>query len=712
LLGEGVTLIDTPGLDDTERFRVQLTERAVQDVDAVLFLTKSGASYGQAEKDFVLSLLRKGTIKQLIFVVTQIDHTYEQHFREARDQGEEPEAITSRIKAERIRLRAEIESTFNELAVESGSASVDRYRDQLNSVEISFTSAENHRDYLRKDPVRFPIAPDDPGGMRDIKDTLYRILSTESRLAATKQVIHSGVATILKELVSVIDKRRSVVARLRSREVAESKLATFRLEFEQTGQRFSEVTRQDGAVLQTTLANRAEIEGHITEVIGLQADEVLTSYEIDDTGLHWRPRRGGRWGYMHELQTRVANRIFPTVAAELNKKTEAFGDFVDKFRIHLLTLSSEATETIARLEIGEELKFDIGANLESFLMDTLGSLQDLVEGEETQIVALLEEFVDEQVEEKLEAARENVTAILGRGTTVAQTAEIRAFYREVRSILRDALKEHARKRFADFARHLADQANAVPDKTLSEVGAQIEQTALNIRAAAEAAVAGQKEAFEQISGDLVYALSAARTEIFALLADESADRAETEPSEPVSVAHSLEVAIESIAANIQARATQFVQRHILQSGAKGWPWSGVFPSKYFRGAAQGWLIDPYLAKHHQRRNLDEFVMAVLANAKLKTLNVITREVSDFGADADRQYFDALDRDTFEKAGMRIVHKIDPEIHDRSFILDNGIVFKLGRGIDIYKPPTGLAVRDPSLRKVQSCEIDVFEPAES
>src|SRR4029079_11127254 len=79
LLGEGVTSVDTPGLDDTERFRVQLTERAVQNVDAVLFLTKSGASYGQSEKDFVLSLLRKGAIKQLIFVVTQVDQTYEQH---------------------------------------------------------------------------------------------------------------------------------------------------------------------------------------------------------------------------------------------------------------------------------------------------------------------------------------------------------------------------------------------------------------------------------------------------------------------------------------------------------------------------------------------------------------------------------------------------------------------------------------------------------
>ena len=79
-------------------------------------------------------------------------------------------------------------------------------------------------------------------------------------------------------------------------------------------------------------------------------------------------------------------------------------------------------------------------------------------------------------------------------------------------------------------------------------------------------------------------------------------------------------------------------------------------------------------------------------------------------DADKQYFDALDRDTFEKAGMRVLHKIDQEIHDRSFALDNGFVVKLGRGLDIYKPVAGLAARDPSLRPVRSCEIDVFEPA--
>src|SRR5262249_48221988 len=160
-----------------------------------------------------------------IFVVTQIDQTYDQHVREARDHDEEPDPIASRVAEERTRLQREIESTLNELAVETGSASVDRYRDQLNSVEISFTSAANHLDALRKDNVRFPLKPDDPGGMRDIKETLYRILSTESRLAATKQMIQNGVSAVLQDMLAIIEARRAVVAGLKSKEVAESKLA-------------------------------------------------------------------------------------------------------------------------------------------------------------------------------------------------------------------------------------------------------------------------------------------------------------------------------------------------------------------------------------------------------------------------------------------------------------------------------------------------------
>jgi hypothetical protein len=46
---------------------------------------------------------------------------------------------------------------------------------------------------------------------------------------------------------------------------------------------------------------------------------------------------------------------------------------------------------------------------------------------------------------------------------------------------------------------------------------------------------------------------------------------------------------------------------------------------------------------------------------------------------------------------------------RSFVLNNGYVFKLGRGLDIFKPAAGLASRDETLREVRVCEIDVFSP---
>lgn len=440
ILQEGVILVDTPGLDDTERYRVNLTERAVQGVDAVLFLTKSGASYGQAEKDFLLTLLRKGTVKQLVFVVTQVDQTYEQHVRQLKDLDEEPEPITVRISAERRRIRAEIEATLDELGGDAAAAFTSRYREQLNSVEIAFTSAANHRDHIRKDPVKHPIGVDDPGGMNAVKHTLFRILSTESRLAGTKRAIEQGTRAILQDMLSVIEKRRSVMAGVRNGEVAEEKLASFRAKFEQNGLQFAEMTRQASDVLKKQLLVQAKVGKHVSENIALLADSVLGSYETDDAGRHWKTRRSGHWGYMLDLQSRVANRIFPKVSEHLNDQTSEFSTFIDTFRAHLDKLSFDATRLIRELEIGDELQLDIGSNLEDFLADVLEKQQELVLAEEARIIALLEEFVDAEVEDKISEARERVANVLGRGTTVGQTNEVKVFYSQVRGILRGCLR--------------------------------------------------------------------------------------------------------------------------------------------------------------------------------------------------------------------------------------------------------------------------------
>jgi hypothetical protein len=106
-------------------------------------------------------------------------------------------------------------------------------------------------------------------------------------------------------------------------------------------------------------------------------------------------------------------------------------------------------------------------------------------------------------------------------------------------------------------------------RVLSEVGAQIERTSINIRAAAEAMVTGQKGDFERLSGALASAIGTARTEISALLDDDSDDEIRDEPAVLVPLpVPPPKMALGATFPDIQMRATNCVQRHTLKNNAK------------------------------------------------------------------------------------------------------------------------------------------------
>jgi hypothetical protein len=65
------------------------------------------------------------------------------------------------------------------------------------------------------------------------------------------------------------------------------------------------------------------------------------------------------------------------------------------------------------------------------------------------------------------------------------------------------------------------------------------------------------------------------------------------------------------------------------------------------------------------------------------------------------------KDLFHNFGVALSVRREPGLHDRFVVLDNGVLFKLGRGLDIYKPAIGLAAHRPASRKVRQTEIDVF-----
>lgn len=716
LLDEGVLLIDTPGLDDTERFRVTLTEKAVEDVDAVLFLTQSGVAYGQSEKDFMLTLLRRGTVKQLIFVITQVDKTYEQHRSAAEDNDEDPETLAQRIRREERRIRDEIDATLAELGNDDSPAMA-RYREQLGVVGLVFTSARKHRDWKDGKGVDHGIHKDDPGGIEGMKTQLLQLLSTESRLALVAHNIASGTKLALDDLLGVIANRRAALRDIKDGEVAEQRLATFRGEFESARKRFQSAAEADVEVLRKNLADSDKRNDHLIEAIGLLADKELGAFESSDVGKHWKTRRSGYWGYMHDLQGKVANRIFPRVQQLLSEMTSHFAVFVDHFEKHLSALSGSSRDLAAKLDLGETLPFDLTKTLSGSLGKSLAAANELIAAEEQRIISFLDDFVSDEVSDKISAAREKVSDIFGKGTTYHQSAEVRAFYSEVRNLLQDALTTHLRERASAFGSFLVVEADGVPRNALAEVDATLAGAEQDIKAAATAHIGGERETFERECDAIGAALESVVEQCGPLIepkdevSDATLETADTPPVVPAAVPPSIQTEGETTEGEwferIQSEATEALKRLTLKDGDTDWPFERIFDKGLVAGCAKVALIDPYLALPHQVRNLKEFVLVIAESAKPKELLVVTSSTWNEGTGANVRIMDEVCKDLFRSYGTSLSITVDPTIHDRYVVFGHGLLFKLGRGLDIYKPATGLASHRQASRKVRRTDIDVF-----
>ena len=181
----------------------------------------------------------------------------------------------------------------------------------------------------------------------------------------------------------------------------------------------------------------------------------------------------------------------------------------------------------------------------------------------------------------------------------------------------------------------------------------------------------------------------------------------TEPVVPIDSGPEL-VGETEWAQSAKQSATQLVARFDLQDGDNKWPWRKVFESRFIEGSERALLLEPYLSKPHQIRNLREFILSVAEATTLKHLHISTgAEYQDSPGDDSR--LRELARHLMEDKNIDLNWDRDKANHDRFVIFDTGAVFKLGRGLDIYKPSTGLAKSDPALRKVRKCEIDVFGP---
>jgi signal recognition particle receptor subunit beta len=716
ILKDGIELVDTPGLGDTERFRVSLTEQSVEDVDAILLLTKSGVAYGQEEKDFLLSILRKGSVKQLMIVITQVDQTYDQHVKAAKSDDDDPESIETRIKKEKRRIREEISRTLDELS--GADTSVTRaYLDQFSSVDILFTSVMAHRDFSKTGTSSVVLAKGDPGGLITFKNSLSNVLSTESRTSAAASHLLSQSKGALDSLAEVLEAKVSAIKNTKNGEEVERRLTSFRNQFNEICKGIETELKETFVTFKESTENRLLQQKNNIENITLKAEKELNKFRTNDVAKHWRTRRGSNWGYMFDLQSKVANRIFPSVQEMLESHVEDFSTYVRRHERKISKLTKEADIVASQLDLGQFSNFDIKKKLKESTASLLEHTEAQIIAEQDKIIKLLDSFVTEEVEEKITNKRRVVADIWGRGTTSTQQTQVNAFYDEIESILSEALVAHLTARNYSFASILLKAAEHAPKETFQEIDVQLESAISNLKQAAEMTLDGQKDQAEKLIKKIMSEVKSSTNSYQDLLSylstgrDQADDEFQSENAQPtfrLPEHYEPNDWTEKLLDECKVLFATFN----LKDGESGWPFSKILDSKFFLGSEKIRIVEPYLFKHHQLRNLKELLLQIVETSKPKLVEVFTFHPPLERLENNKQMFDELSKEVFKQHGITFDVSFHESLHDRFIFSDAGYIAKLGRGLDIYKPSAGLASHRQESRKVRACDITILKSTNS
>jgi hypothetical protein len=589
------------------------------------------------------------------------------------------------------------------------------YLEQFSNVEILFTSVQAHRDFKIGDTPGVALVAGDPGGLIAFRDSLAVVLSTESRLALAASQILGQSKGALDGLAEILEAKATAIRDTRNGEEVERRLSNFRIKFEEICRGIEKELKETFLTFKGSTELRLEQHSSSVENIVLKAEKELNKFRTNDVGKHWRTRRSSKWGYMYELQSKVANQIFPSVQIMLESHVEDFSSYVSRHERKISKLTKDAEAVATELELGQFSGFNIKKKLKETTAKVLEKTQEQIVNEQDQIIKLLDSFVTGEVEEKISEKRKIIEKIEGRGTTYSQQVEVNNFYDGIEEILSTALSTHVTSRNTSFAMGLVKAAEHAPKETFQEIDVQLENALANLRQAAEMTLDGEREQADRLISDIVSkargTVSSFEELMVFLMAGLVREAGEPDLSPQVPSA--------STAIEDQSRANDWAERLLedcnslfaifnLKDGETGWPFSRIFDSKIFAASERIRIVEPYLFKHHQLRNLKELLLQVVETSKPKAVEVLTLYPPVERFEFNKNFFDDLSRDLFQDHGIALGVSYSESLHDRYIFSDIGYVVKLGRGLDIYKPSTGLASHRQESRKVRACDITILE----
>lgn len=119
--------------------------------------------------------------------------------------------------------------------------------------------------------------------------------------------------------------------------------------------------------------------------------------------------------------------------------------------------------------------------------------------------------------------------------------------------------------------------------------------------------------------------------------------------------------------------------------------------------------DPYIRAHHQIINFLRLCeLSYKECPALACISLLTSRCPQQSEDQERKLGELCG--SLGAKGVKLEVQYSTTLHDRQVVFDSGWVVKIGRGLDIYKPPEGkvvLGAFDLSQRKCLETTVDIF-----
>ena len=650
-------------MNDTQLYRGQLTEELLAEVDAILFLTRSGASFSQYDKEFIVRQLRKKRLRHLRLVVTQVDTTFEAACHDAIEEDEDPPTFAEVRKKEELRLRSEISRTLDELLEDSQLKDEEGlyYIEQLDELKIHFTSARWFDDGKLED-----------SGIPTVKDELIKVLTENYHLQQSVEQLKRTISAVRDRLRVFFDERRSVMeAEFDPKKVSasmtevEEKLAGHLDVFEKNMEAITQAHDLDQAALQELM------EANIARML-LLARSVLSEFEKTDVSRHWKTRRHGYWGYLNILGEKVADKVFPVMESSLNRKIKPFGDFLDLASETLNGLQSEITKLEAESTIEGLPKIEFSQAKKRFMLTYVEDMRERVTNEKDAIVEVLEQFATGDLKNKLSGARDDVGDVWGTGTTIRQNDVVSAFYDDVGNILSSALSTFLNRRMAAFGESLSKNAISLFPKLKSSV-----QSILDTRK-------------QLIQENLTMQTDEARSQLEKYLED------------GIKVLEGKRAPNTGVTEKPQELAIDINEEDT------GYSYDMLF-GPYIKGAKHIEVKEPYLRFRHQLKNFKHFCGLAVQSGKVRKIDLVTGKLDSDDDGLSDSYLEDISRSLSENYSIELNWRRDAALHAREIKTDDGWLILSDRGLDIYKKPESrndFGHIDLSLRKCKKTKIHI------